>query len=137
LRFNYVFLHQKILDIYLNYKRKYNRVRFLIKPLQLYFRDFFRYGLDLRQINNITRNELNLVNSQLYGRFVEKINVSNAKKIILNSRIYYKKNIKYTIPNIDNGVGLVKIIYNSLLKPIYSELFKGTVGLFQLKKLLK
>jgi hypothetical protein len=68
---------------------------------------------------------------------VEKIKISNAKKIILNSRIYYKKNIKYTTPKIDNGFDLVKIIYNSLLKPTYSELFKGTVGLFQLKKLLK
>jgi hypothetical protein len=93
--------------------------------------------LDLRQINYIARNELNLVNTQLYDRFIEKIKISNTKKIILNSRIYYKKNIKHTIPKIDHNFGFFNKIYSILLKPTYSELFKDTLSIFQLKKLLK
>lgn len=72
MRYSYVILHQRLLSTYLNYKKKYNRVRYLIKPLQAYFRDFFRYGLDLKKINYISRNRISMINSEIFSKFYEK-----------------------------------------------------------------
>jgi hypothetical protein len=89
-------MHQKLLTIYLNQKVKYENVRYFIKPLQIYFRDFVRFSLDLSVINYVSRSQLNLVNYNLYSKFTDKLKITKTKKLILNSRIFLIKILKQT-----------------------------------------
>lgn len=135
-RNSYVILHQKILSIYLNKKVKYNKVRFLLKPLQLYFRDFFRFNFSLKNINHICRNQLNLININITNSFSSKIKLTRTKKIILNSRILYKQTKLYYNDKSSN-IGLFVSFFNNIVCKFYSDIYKDTMSLDQIKKIIK
>lgn len=136
LRNNYVILHQKVLKIYLNKKIKYNRVRFFIKPLQMYFRDFFRFSFDLKNINHVSRNELNLINLNIFSKFNSKHKVSRVKKLILNARILFKKNINNTYVISKKNLRIFNFL-NTILKNFYNDLTENTLNVDQFKKIIK
>jgi len=134
-RYNYVILHQKLLNIYLNKKIKYNRIRFLIKPIQIYFRDLFRFFFELKNINFITRNQISLINSNIVNKFSNKYKTTKIKKLILNGRIIFKKNISI-YKNYKNK-SLFYIFYKNVIKKFYNSLFSNNLSVNQIKKIIK
>jgi hypothetical protein len=134
-RYNYVIIHQKLLNIYLNKKIKYNKIRFLIKPLQMYFRDFFRFMFDLKNINYISRNQINIINLELFSKYSIKYKVSRVKKIILNARILYRKNKKISKNNYN--FYLFYNFYNYIILNIYNNFFGESLTTNQIKKIIK
>ena len=88
---NYNFLQQKALSLYINNKKKYEKLRFIVKPLQVFFRDYLNYNTDLSRVNYFHRSDKNLINTNVTNRFNSKVGLTKAKKLILNSRLQYRK----------------------------------------------
>jgi hypothetical protein len=125
-RYNYVIIHQKLLNIYLNKKIKYNK---------MYFRDFFRFMFDLKNINYISRNQINIINLELFSKYSIKYKVSRVKKIILNARILYRKNKKISKNNYN--FYLFYNFYNYIILNIYNNFFGESLTTNQIKKIIK
>jgi hypothetical protein len=88
---NYNFLQQKALSLYLNNKKKYEKLRFIVKPLQVFFRDYLNHNSDMSKVNYFHRSDKNLINTDITTRFNSKNGLTKAKKLILNSRLQYRK----------------------------------------------
>lgn len=137
LRYNYNILHQKVLTLYQNYKRKYDKLRHLVKPLQFYFRDYLRYNLDLRDINYMGRNDINLINANIHSKHVEKKKLTQVKKLLLNSRIMYEKDVNvWEKEKLSNSENIGKV-GTEIFKSFFGEALKNTLTIEQLKKILK
>jgi hypothetical protein len=136
MRHNYVLLHQKLLNTYLNKKSKYQRIRFLLKPVGIYFRDFFRFNFNLKNINHICRNQINLINLNIANSFSYKLKITRTKKFILNSRILYKKNFLKNRESF-NFFGFFNKFFKTVLVGFYSDISKNNISLDQIKKIIK
>jgi len=111
-------------------------VRYFIKPLQFYFRDFIKFGFDLKNINYISRNEINLINYNLNKKLIQKKKLTKIIKLILNSRLLFRKIIIIS-NNTNKDFFMYKKLMNLVLKPIYLKIQKNTLDYYQLKKILK
>jgi hypothetical protein len=86
----------------------------------------------------MVRNNLNIVNSKINTESLKSKKITKVKKLILNSRVQYGKNIKFFLnKKILNKNNLNGIFKNQIITPTINNLLKNTISIDQLKKLIK
>lgn len=134
---NYNFLQQKAFSLYLNNKKKYEKLRFIVKPLQVFFRDYLDYNSDLSKVNYFHRSDKNLINTDVTTRFGSKIGLTKAKKLILNSRLQYRKILSNWKVSDESVTSNTEKVSASVIKRAFDKLTVGALTNEQLKRIMK